>query len=69
MLADFHPKGRVGVAYGVYNEDRGTERRSVFIIDAEGIVRYAHVGLQQWEIPDSDDVLEVCRSIPCGVAF
>ena len=44
------------------------QRPGLFIIDIQGIVRYTHVGKQQWEIPDNEDVLEVCRGIPCGVS-
>ena len=39
-MADFHPKGEVAQAYGVYNEDRGTANRAIFVIDKEGIVRF-----------------------------
>lgn len=42
------------------------QRPALFIVDRDGIVRYGHVGTQQWEIPGNDEVLEVCRSIPCG---
>jgi len=55
-------------AYGVASKLASLgQRPGLFIVDAEGIVRYAHIGRQQWEIPDNEDVLEVCRSIPCGV--
>ena len=40
ILADFEPKGAMSKAYGVYNDDRGTSNRAVFIIDKEGIVRW-----------------------------
>jgi alkyl hydroperoxide reductase subunit AhpC len=40
LLADFEPKGAMSKLYGVYNEERGTANRSVFIIDKEGIVRW-----------------------------
>lgn len=43
ILSDFHPKGQVAEAYGVYNEEHGFVRRSVFIIDKDGIVRYKQV--------------------------
>lgn len=33
------------------------QRPAVFIIDAKGIVRYAHIGWQQWEIPSVDQTL------------
>jgi peroxiredoxin len=33
------------------------QRPGQFIIDSKGIVRYAHLGFQQWEIPPVDDTL------------
>ncbi len=39
------------------------QRPGLFIIDQDGIVRYAHIGSQQWEIPDNAQVLKVCRSL------
>ena len=39
-MADFHPKGEVAQSYGVYNEDRGTANRAIFVIDKQGIVRF-----------------------------
>ena len=55
VLADFHPQGKVSQLYGVYNGDRGTSFRSVFIIDKEGIVR--HKELHQGALPQPDAVL------------
>ena len=55
LLADFHPKGKVAQLYGIYNEDRGTSRRSIFIIDKEGIVRYSH--LYERGLPDPAEIL------------
>lgn len=40
VLADFEPKGEMSKAYGVYNDERGTSNRAIFIIDKEGIVRW-----------------------------
>jgi peroxiredoxin len=34
------------------------QRPGLFIIDADGIVRYAHLGFQQWEIPPVVDTLK-----------
>ena len=34
------------------------QRPGLFIIDKEGVVRYAHLGWQQWEIPTVDETLE-----------
>ncbi len=33
------------------------QRPGLFIVDKEGIVRFAHLGFQQWEIPSVDDTL------------
>lgn len=41
------------------------QRPGLFVIDVEGIVRYAYLGWQQWEIPPNAEVLEVCRDIRC----
>jgi mycoredoxin-dependent peroxiredoxin len=41
LLADFWPHGAVAQAYGVFNDERGFANRGTFIIDREGVVRYA----------------------------
>ena len=40
VLGDFHPHGKMAEAYGVFDEERGTANRVVFIIDKEGVVRF-----------------------------
>lgn len=39
LLSDFHPKGEVAKAYGVYNDERGTANRVTFVIDEQGVIR------------------------------
>lgn len=34
------------------------QRPGLFIVDKDGIVRYAHLGFQQWEIPTVDETLK-----------
>ena len=34
------------------------QRPAVFVVDAEGDVRFAYVGTQQWDIPQNARVLE-----------
>ena len=34
------------------------QRPGLFVIDAEGIVRHAYLGWQQWEIPTIDETLK-----------
>lgn len=62
IVSDFHPKGAVAMAYGVYNEDRGVAMRSAFLIDEEGIIRYSHV-YPTGMVPNPTDVLEELRSM------
>lgn len=33
------------------------QRPGLFVIDRDGVVRYAHLGWQQWEIPTVDETL------------
>ena len=41
LLSDFWPHGQVCRAYGVLDEAKGAPRRSSYIVDQEGIVRWA----------------------------
>jgi glutaredoxin-related protein len=41
LLADFHPKGEVARAYGLYLESAGITDRATVLIDAAGVVRHA----------------------------
>ena len=41
LLSDFWPHGEVARAYDVFNEVRGCARRSSFILDKEGVVRWS----------------------------
>jgi peroxiredoxin len=43
LLADFEPKGEVARAYHVYRAEEGTSERALFVIDADGIVRWSYV--------------------------
>ncbi|AOS65211.1 peroxiredoxin [Actinoalloteichus hymeniacidonis] len=41
LLSDFWPHGAVAQSYGVFNEDAGFANRGTFLIDKEGVVRFA----------------------------
>ncbi|MFI9813736.1 peroxiredoxin [Saccharothrix variisporea] len=43
LLSDFWPHGAVASQYGVFNEAAGLANRGTFLIDTEGVVRYAEV--------------------------
>ncbi|MGA9750031.1 MAG: peroxiredoxin [Nocardioides sp.] len=41
LLSDFWPHGAVASSYGVFNEETGAADRSTYIIDRDGLVRWA----------------------------
>lgn len=41
ILADFWPHGAVARAYDVFNADSGVPNRGTFLVDREGIIRFA----------------------------
>ncbi len=41
LLSDFWPHGEVSRAYDVFNEDRGAPYRSSYVVDRDGVVRWA----------------------------
>jgi peroxiredoxin len=43
LLADFEPKGAVAKLYGVYREAEGVSGRALFVIDADGVIRWSYV--------------------------
>ncbi len=43
LLSDFWPHGAVAQAYGVFNEQVGYANRGTFLIDRDGIVRFAEM--------------------------
>lgn len=43
LLSDFWPHGAVARAYGVFNETTGFANRGTFLVDKDGIVRFAEM--------------------------
>ena len=43
MLSDFWPHGEVARKYGVFNETAGMANRGTFLVDKQGIVRFAEI--------------------------
>ena len=43
LLADFEPKGEVSRTYQVYRATDGTSERALYVIDADGMVRWSYV--------------------------
>lgn len=57
LLADFHPKGEVARAYGVYSEKWGSANRSLFLVDSEGEVRWSHLA-RGGEVPGANLIFD-----------
>jgi peroxiredoxin len=43
LLSDFEPKGEVARTFQVYRANEGTAERALFVIDADGIIRWSYV--------------------------
>jgi peroxiredoxin len=56
LLSDFEPKGAVSRAYGAYRDDDGTSARALYVIDADGIIRWSHLSPADVN-PGADGVL------------
>jgi peroxiredoxin len=41
LLSDFWPHGEVCRAYGVFDETKGSPRRSSYVVDKDGVVRWS----------------------------
>ena len=53
LLADFWPHGAVAQAYGVFNDVAGISNRGTFVIDKQGVVRFAEMN-QPGQARDQD---------------
>ena len=63
LMADFEPKGAVAQAYGVYNQGAGVCERALFVIDAEGIIRWSYVSPMGVN-PGADGILTALEALP-----
>ena len=65
LLADFEPKGEVARTYQVYRATDGTSERALYVIDADGMVRWSYVspvGIN----PGADGILRALESLEDG---
>jgi peroxiredoxin len=66
LLADFHPKGEVAKAYGVWAEGYGVAKRALVMIGPDGTVEWAYKSPSPLEIPGANlifDALEAHASV------
>jgi peroxiredoxin len=65
LLADFEPKGEVARAYQVYRAGEGTSERALYVIDADGIVRWSFVSPYGIN-PGADGILRALEDLGKG---
>lgn len=66
LLADFHPKGEIARAYGVYSDDWGIAQRAIFLLDADGVIRWRRV-VPPWVNPGVSEVVAALDLLPAPV--
>src|SRR5256714_12837061 len=62
LLADFEPKGGVARQYGAYREEDGTSERALFVLDADGIIRWSYCSPIAVN-PGADGILNALESL------
>jgi peroxiredoxin len=62
LLTDFHPKGAVSRAYGAYREADGFSERALFVIDADGVIRWSHLSPVEVN-PGADGILTALEAL------
>src|SRR5689334_1096902 len=65
LLADFEPKGEVARTYQVYRATDGTSERALYVIDADGIVRWSYVSPVGVN-PGADGILRALEGLEDG---
>jgi peroxiredoxin len=65
LLADFEPKGEVSRRYGAYRSEDGTSERALYVIDADGIVRWSYVSPVGVN-PGADGILHALEDLEDG---
>ena len=62
LLADFEPKGAVARSYGAYRGHDGFTERALFVIDAEGTIRWSY--LSQLDVnPGAEGILDALEAL------
>jgi len=57
LLADFHPKGEVAKAYGVYSEKHGVAGRALVMVGSDGLVQWSYLS-PPLEIPGANLIFD-----------
>lgn len=62
LLADFEPKGSVARAYGSYDSTEGEAKRTLFVLDREGVVAWSYLSPPDVN-PGADGILTALESL------
>ncbi len=62
LLADFHPKGEVSRAYGVYIDERGHNQRALVMIGPDLEVVWSHRSPSPLEIPGANLIFDALEA-------
>ena len=62
LLADFEPKGAVASSYGAYNKPNGVAERALFVIDADGVIRWSYLSPMGVN-PGADGILDALEAL------
>ena len=57
LLADFHPKGEVARAYGVWSEEYGVSSRALVMVGPEGTVEWSYMS-PPLEVPGANLIFD-----------
>ncbi len=63
LLSDFEPKGAVSRRYHAYRAKDGFSERALYVIDGDGVIRYAHISPQLDRIPDIYELFDCLAEI------
>ncbi len=63
LLSDFNPKGGVAKLYGVWRNSDGFSERALYVIDADGMIRYKFISPKLDHIPDIYDLLNQLKQV------
>ena len=62
LLAGFEPKGDVARTYRVYRDVAGTSERALFVVDADGVIRWSYVSPVEVN-PGADGILRALEEL------
>ena len=65
LLSDFEPKGEVSRRYGAYDAEQGVAQRALFVIDANGVIRWSYLSPAAVN-PGADGILRALDELVPG---